>query len=886
MPPIFTDLHQWMLDNKLLTEGWLIFYAGILFAFVLWVTKRFWSLIFPKPTTSEPEKSQAEQKFDGNSNSGIGNVQSEKVEIKQEHHHHHYHYHNSPEKESPKDVKPITIKIDRLPTVAGKFFGRETELQMLDDALASNKTRILQFIASGGTGKTKLIRHWLNQHLNEIGNYLIWSFYSQGTSDSKQVSLTPLLTEAFNAFGVDDSDYATDEERADALADLLIDHQCLLVLDGLEPMQHGGQGFDGQLKDRATKRLLQTLAQRHSNLCIITSRLPVHELKDRAHVLSHSLNNLATADGVKLLRSWGVVGRDKELQTAVTEVEGHALTLHLLGNAITTYLGKDIRKRDTLDELIDDYGEQGRHAFKVMQGYQHWLSDDAGKPTAELQLLYLLGLFDHPIEDAVLQVLWDKHIPQLTAGIPNKAWKVAIASLKNKHRLLSAHGERPDLLDCHPLIREYFGKQLQQRKPDAWQQAHETLYHYYKALPEKQQPDTVADMQPLFHAVAHGCAAGLHQQALDKVYWPRIRREGEAYIAKKLGAFSDDLAVVAHFFSQPWRVPAAGLGEIWQAGLLNWAGFRLRALGRLTEAVEPMEASIQNYVKQANWKDAAASASNLSELQLTLGRVTEAVDSGQRSVNYADQSGDLFHRMAFRTTHADALHQAGQLEAALAGFKAAELLHQEHQPAYPRLYSLWGFKYCDLLLTQRRVEEMLERAEYALLIAQKHSYLLSIALDQLSLGRAHHAQGDLPQAQHWLNQAVAGLREAGDQDMLPRGLLARASAMLSTSASTLLSASSSAMLSTGTVAGDADDVATYYAKAQQDLDEVRDIAEPSGMRLYLTDYYVASAHLLLAQGKPTAEIQTCIDEAAKLIEETGYYRRDEELAALRRQIAQ
>ncbi len=53
-----------------------------------------------------------------------------------------------------------------------------------------------QYPPLAANSKTKLLRHWLNQHQESIGNYLIWSFYSQGTSDRKQVSATPLFTEA------------------------------------------------------------------------------------------------------------------------------------------------------------------------------------------------------------------------------------------------------------------------------------------------------------------------------------------------------------------------------------------------------------------------------------------------------------------------------------------------------------------------------------------------------------------------------------------------------------------------------------------------------------------------------------------------------------------
>jgi len=67
-------------------------------------------------------------------------------------------------------------------------------------------------------------------------------------------------------------------------------------------------------------------------------------------------------------------------------------------------------------------------------------------------------------------------------------------------------------------------------------------------------------------------------------------------------------------------------------------------------------------------------------------------------VTYADRSGDAFLRMGFRTTHADALHQVGRRAEAETRFREAEHLQAERQPTYPLLYSLPGFRYCDLLL--------------------------------------------------------------------------------------------------------------------------------------------------------------------------------------------
>lgn len=769
-----------------------------------------------------------------------------------------------------------TIHSDRLPTVKGGFFGREAELKLLTDAWQEKSaTRIIQFIAPGGTGKTKLLRHWLDRTA-DIPVLLAWSFYSQGSSEDKQTSATPFFSHVFEKLGSTREQFASEEDKGDHLAELLRGKRYVLMLDGLEPLQHGGVAMRGELKDKAIRQLLRQLARHPCGLCIITTRIALHDLSDRdaPTVIRHDLQNLTAADGILLLQSLGVTGSAAELGKAVGEYGGHALALSLLGNVLRLRHQGDVRKRDTLKALVKATGNRdSRHAFKVMQAYAEWF---AGGP--ELALLHLLGLFDHPIGQDVLQMLWDARIPHLTAGIDADEWLEAIASLREEHHLLSQHEGCGDL-DCHPLIREYFGGQLQTQQPQAWQQAHERLYEYYKALPDKEFPDTLEEMQPLFSAVAHGCAAGLHQQVLEEVFWSRIRRKGEFYTCHKLGAFNDDLATVAHFFTTPWHTPAAGLQEMWQAGVPSWAGFDLCALGRLRKALEPMKAAVDLFVKQENWKEAAANAINLSELQLTLGRVGEAIASGASSSRYANESEDWSWHMISRTTHADALHQAGDFAAALALFQEAEQLQQEDQPEYSRLYSQRGFLFCDLLLEQGSTAEVLGRAK-EILDGSFQESLLDVALYQLTLGRTHMqqaitatppnlplsseeqaqaAQGrSLSAAEGWLAQAVAGLRAAGRQDYLPRGLLARAARYRHT---------------------------RDFALAAMDLQEVFDIAEASGMRLHLADYHLEMARLALAQ-QQAALAQTHLQAATQLINETGYNRRLPEIVELQRLLAE
>ena len=45
------------------------------------------------------------------------------------------------------------------------MFGRDAELQLLDEAWANPNTNIITFVAWGGVGKTALVNHWLKRRM-------------------------------------------------------------------------------------------------------------------------------------------------------------------------------------------------------------------------------------------------------------------------------------------------------------------------------------------------------------------------------------------------------------------------------------------------------------------------------------------------------------------------------------------------------------------------------------------------------------------------------------------------------------------------------------------------------------------------------------------------
>jgi tetratricopeptide (TPR) repeat protein len=757
-------------------------------------------------------------------------------------------------------VKKARISIAKLPVTSADVFGRKKQLALLNRAWKSQKTGIVTLVAWGGVGKTALVNGWLmdmkKKNFGGAQRVYCWSFYRQGALEGTQESADEFMQETLSWFGDPDPEKGTDEQKGRRLAGLIGQENTLLILDGLEPLQYPpnqGHGLDGQLKDRGLKTLLKELAADMDGLCVVTTREAVTDLKGfLGHtVKQEKLETLPVAAGVTLLEWLGVNGSSKEKEEAVEDFGGHALALTLLGNFLATVHDGDIRKRDLIPQLTDEE-EQGAHAFRVMQSYEEWLGEGP-----ERDILYILGLFDRLAPAGAIEALRkDPPIPRVTEGLEGVSktkWQYALKRLRGLG-LVAESSESG--LDCHPLVREYFGERLKTRYLPGWRKAHTRLYHYYKKVPKKEQPDTLEEMKPLFAAVAHGCEAGLHQETVEKVYYPRIRRSGkEAHIVHKLGAFGADLAAVSHFFDVPWTRPAEGLSEDNKAAVLNWTGFGLRALGRLREAVEPMTVSEERAVQLENRINAAIGAGNLSELLLTLGRVPEAVEAARRAVDHADKSGDGFEMESNRTALADALHQWGKFKEAEQWFREAEEKQKVRQPGYPYLYSLRGYKYCDLLLGRGRRPEVMERAEKFFEWRLLSDSLLTISLDELIAGRVRLMQAqesgkeeDWQQAADLLDRAVDRLRKYGSQQHLPRGLFARA---------------------------EFHRLRKDYGNAWIDLNEAHEIAESGDMGLYKADYHLEAAIVRRGEGL-VEEAEEHAQEAEKLVKEMQYFRRREE----------
>lgn len=747
----------------------------------------------------------------------------------------------------PPAPAPPDVCLHHLPATENRLFGRDAELALIEQYWG-NGTRLLSIVAEGGVGKTALVWGWLDS-LAMRGydgvRVFAWSTYLQGTEE--QASADLFFNEALRRFGHDGEPPPSPSERGALLARKVRERRTLLVLDGLEPLQFPPGASEGRIRDPAMDALIKDLAADNPGLCLVTTRQALSDLPTAPHI---DLTRLTPEAGAQVLAAAGVDGSDAERQAVAVKFDGHALALTLLGTWLRKARGGDLRCHGEVPLLHDDT-RPGRHARRVMTAYEKWLQPP------HLAILGLLGLFDRPVKPDLIDVVREAGVlPDLPAG---DAWRIALTELRDA-RLLAADPGRTGALDAHPLVRAHFAERFRQRDPEAWRRAHARLYeHLRDTTPDF--PDTLAGLEPLYQALAHGCKAGLHQQAIDAVYWPRIRRKRKHFSLKALGAFGAELAALAGFFDPPWTTPVASVTLGWQAWLLNEAGVTLRAVGRLDEAVAAFSAGLDMRVEQANWTQAAITAANLCDTHLLRGVVTNAVATARLGVAFADRGDDDFQQLYTRTILANALAQADDAAGAGPLFAEAERRQAERQPHLPRLYSAQGFRYCDLLLDRGAVAEVRERAAAALAVARSAEWALDIALGTLSLGRAEalavrQGGGDATLAAQRLDQAIAALRQAGQQQFEVPGFLARAGFRRER--------------------GELDE-------ARCDLDEARRMAERGGMRLYLADIALEDARLALAAGH-RADARTHLQTAQGLIAETGYHRRDRDAREIAEQL--
>jgi tetratricopeptide (TPR) repeat protein len=820
------------------------------------------------------------------------------------------------------------VHISSLPETAyERLVGRDAELKRLDDAWADHKTRILSLIAEGGAGKSALINEWLTQL--QLDSYrgaetvLGWSFYSQGTKE-RATSAEQFLNWAVEKFGIKvETTSAT--AKGEAIAEAMIRRRTLLVLDGCEPLQHGLDKQQGELKDFGLRALLRRFAATApgevSGLIVLTSRLAMKDIArwEGAAAPVVNVERLSDEAGAALLRDNSVWGTDKELKAATHDFGGHALALGLLASFLKETQIGDVRRRDHIRAFFAD-AENPRHdhARRVMESYEkEWV---AAQPVL-LAIMHIVGLFDRPASGNCLEALRAEPaiagLSDQIVALDDREWHRAIGRLREVRLLAPPDASTPDALDAHPLVREWFGDHLKKTNEAAWKTAHSRLYEHLRDTTKEGDEPKLEDLAPLYQAIAHGCRAGRHLQALTEVYRTRIQRLDKFYSTYILGANNTDLAALSWFFSKPYETPVPDITEQLisslpdrhspdtsaliaqiQCWLLGEAGSSLRSAGRLGEALSASRAALALAEVCEQPQLAASYAYDISSLEMLLGNIDAAVASAASAIIFADRSDGVSSKWANRAGYAYALHALGNSAQAKQAFEEAEAFLIADSKNLIRLYGLGNYWYCDHLIERGGMAAACKRALGVLSDGGISENRLDDAIDILTLGRCrlgvvlgkynslfHRVimigrRQEMHEVLKIIDESLDRLRSAGWGHRIPLGLLVRAAFRRSIG---------------------------EWGGATRDLDEVEEIADPGPMKLYLCELALERARLAFARteafaplsgilktispGKsrpPTTEqIETLRQEAGKqlaiaanYVKTCRYHRCDKELAEL------
>lgn len=764
--------------------------------------------------------------------------------------------------EESRYTKPEDVSVSFLPITNAQVFGRDKELIVLDQAWQSSQVNILQLLAFGGVGKSTLVNAWLS-YLSK-NNYFgakrvyAWSFYWQGSSSEMKSSGDVFIENALSWFGDPTPLEGTPWAKAGRLVKLIRASRTLLVLDGLEPLQHPPGRKSGQIDNPAVALLVKELAFENTGLCLITSRIGVGDLAsfEDGRVRTKHIGQLTSESSVLLLRTMGVVGSAEDFGKVTKNYCGHALSLSLLAGYLTVVHRGSISKYRELNSLLDDQN-QGDHARHLMQAYLDWFTG-----STECELLYLISIFDRGVSLHDLKTLCTSmKIDGLTStlsGFTDAQWLYAINQL-SESRIITQEVQNDCLvLDCHPLVRDFMAEKLSMDFPDIWEQGNSAIFSFLQSV-AVDNPKTMAELEPLFRAVIHGTKAGLYEEAFD-VYFYKIKK-GYSMLIK--GSHYADQACIRSFFVKEWSVVNYGLSESSKFHLIVSAATNLMSLGRIDEAIEPSYASLSWFIENQKFEEAVNIAGPLVSMLIAAGRLIEATNLLNGLARVVAGINNVVLSAVNKNFLAYINYLLGSESVSKVLFEASDKEIVKLKPDSLVNFPTVSSYYCKFLLDTGDSKIALERALQTVAWRKQKSWQVSVdttsllASDLMVLGLIFVKRGDYSNAKINLDRQVELLKSADEWLYLPTGLNARATYFIKI--------------------GD-------YASATADLREALGIAQRTGAKLGQWESYLNFSQLYLAKSDYEAA-KRFLAEALSLEGMSDYKFRDLEIAELKNSLS-
>ncbi len=739
----------------------------------------------------------------------------------------------------------LGVMLDGAPEPLKEWVGRADLLQSITKDWASGDKHITGLIGFGGEGKSSLARKWVEgvrASADPPEAAFWWNFYDRPSVDDFFEAALKFMS----GDRIDPRQIPSANLRAQIIGAMLGKGRYLFVFDGLEVMQHNEGDQYGLLKSNDLREFLTFFADpKNASFALITSRASLTDLLAYATYMHREVDRLSPAEGRDLLRKIGVKGKDEALDKVVSNWDGHALTLSLIGAYLVDKYQGDVAH---ISDIPAPTAAEPRYqrVHRVLRRYDEHLTD------AERAFLTLFSAFRTPVhEDAFEKVFRAKSkrgvksINEPLAKMKPAAFNALIKRLTD-YRLLrydiAAH-----TYTTHPLIRSHYFARLTASDPAQTHTTHERIKNYYLSVAgDVPQFPTLDDLRPLFEVVHHACRAGAHEEGYrilqDRIYQNYPRR----VLVSQLGAWETALVVMQEFFpngdtSQEPQVSKPS-DKSW---ILNEVGLCLMSLGRLSEAVSFYERGNAMDADLQDWHNASIGYQNLASLHAYLGQLAASAADAEQSLALARRAEDKEDECSSLVLQALVLHLRGDIVDAREAFAQAEALDQE-------VYSSAGIRYLHSVLGIFHTEHLRRTGEagYAQRVAEANVQICEQQHWAADLSGSHRVLGDLDfdagqldNARGHHDAALKLARNISKRNVLIEALLARGRC--------------------NAKQGDA-------TAAQSDLSEAFDYATVCGYRIYEADIRIALAWMHVAKGDMVAA-RAEASRAKQMSEEMGYY---------------
>lgn len=611
--------------------------------------------------------------------------------------------------------KAVPLKLKYFPELEPDFIGRTNELQKVAEHLLSKPPLSVQIVGFGGEGKTSLVQQFLEIHREDLA---ISSYQAVFGCSFYRADVGRFINDAY--LSLHPSPHSLDvASKVSELSNLFTSTPILLILDGIEAVQKD----DGSIANPYLEDILAAAINGKTTL-LVTTRVPLPYNIERLY-----LDALSEEDTAQLLGRWGHATPPNQLRRFIRKtVGGHALSVRILAAMMK---GRTRGSMGPLDmSLLDAPDEVDRlranKAKRVLEYYQEHLTEVARV------FMECFSVFRRPI--AVSTVLTCFSAITSIATFTKGDLRPVIQDLLERRLLIVETGS---LLTVHPLVREYFSRQI---SVELGQALHREIARYYVECFEGREPRSFDEYLILFDACYHA-ASSEDWTFFHNLFFHRLNREHENYIGNTLGAWEEFVELVSLTF--PCR-DLSGEPVIYPAYYRSAAARGLKHLGRSLEARKQYIACIKLSAVQQEG-ETARYINNFLSLSISMGDLVTACKLAPLNAGTLKWI-DIEWRRRWQTEFA--LFSIGYLYALTGDLQAGEAFchFAEHVWDEQKGDRRWFFDYyrpyyVDVILASggKREIEAIAIAQHSLEIGEKYAWKETTGAALRSLSSAHRS---------------------------------------------------------------------------------------------------------------------------------------------------